>query len=79
MPPEDSGRRRSALGVAAYLLVPGERRRRAAGHFSRAALEAVRGVRELYVPPKPDPERPGDEPPLAGKGGSQGRQKIDID
>ncbi len=40
-------RRRSLLGVAAYVLVPGERRRRAVGHFRRAGFEILRGVREL--------------------------------
>ncbi len=29
------------------MLVPGERRRRAAGHFRRAGFEALRGVGEL--------------------------------
>ena len=43
-------RRRSILGVAAYVLVPGERRRRAAGHFRRAGLEILRGTRELARP-----------------------------
>jgi hypothetical protein len=37
----------------AYLLVPGDRRRRAAGHFRRAGFEALRGVRELARPEKP--------------------------
>ncbi len=52
------GRRGSLLGVVAYVLVPGERRRRAAGHFRRAGLEALRGVRELARPEKP-PEEAG--------------------
>ena len=39
-------RRRSLLGVVAYVLVPGERRRRAAGHW-RAGFEVLRGAREL--------------------------------
>ncbi len=52
------GRRGSLLGVVAYVLVPGERRRRAAGHFRRAGLEALRGVRELTRPEKP-PEEAG--------------------
>jgi hypothetical protein len=39
-------RRRSLLGVVAYVLVPGERRRRAAGHFRRAGFEVLRGARE---------------------------------
>jgi hypothetical protein len=43
-------RLRSLLGVAAYVLVPGERRRRAVGHFRRAGFEVLRGVRELARP-----------------------------
>jgi hypothetical protein len=31
----------------AYVLVPGERRRRALGHFRRAGLEVLRGASEL--------------------------------
>jgi hypothetical protein len=50
-------RKRSLLGVLAYVLVPGERRRRAAGHFRRAGFEALRGVRELTRPEGP-PEGP---------------------
>ncbi len=46
-------RRASLLGVAAYVLVPGERRRRAAGHFRRAGFEILRGVRELTRPERP--------------------------
>ncbi len=38
------------LGVAAYVLVPGERRGRAIGHFRRAGFEVLRGVRELVRP-----------------------------
>ncbi len=52
------GRRASLLGVVAYVLVPGERRRRAAGHFRRAGFEVLRGVRELARPEKP-PEEAG--------------------
>ena len=48
--PELQGRRRSLLGVAAYVLVPGERRRRAAGHFQRAGFEVLRGFGELARP-----------------------------
>ena len=32
------------------MLVPGERRKRAVGHFRRAGLEALRGVGELARP-----------------------------
>ena len=41
------GRRRSRLGIVAYVLVPGERRKRATGHFRRAGFEVLRGVGEL--------------------------------
>ncbi len=41
------GRRGSLLGVVAYVLVPGERRRRAGGHFQRAGVEVLRGMGEL--------------------------------
>jgi hypothetical protein len=81
MTPEGSrkdGKRRSMLGVAAYLLVPGERRRRAAGHFSRAAIEAARGVRTLYVPSGSGARREdGDE--REAPGGQRARQNIRID
>ncbi|MBA3472049.1 MAG: hypothetical protein H0T57_02275 [Rubrobacter sp.] len=61
-------RGRSLLGVAAYVLVPGERRRRAAGHFRRAGLEALRGVGALARP-----ERPSD----SGETGR--RERIEIE
>ncbi len=54
--PERRGGRRSLLGVVAYVLVPGERRRRAAGHFRRAGLEVLRGARELARPEEPPEE-----------------------
>jgi len=38
------------LGVVAYVLVPGERRGRAVGHFRRAGFEVLCGVRELARP-----------------------------
>jgi hypothetical protein len=44
--------------VVAYVLVPGERRKRAAGHFRRAGFEVLRGVGELAKPEKP-PEEAG--------------------
>ncbi len=56
MEPERWPGRRSLLGVVAYALVPGERRRRAAGHFRRAGLEVLRGARELARPEKPPEE-----------------------
>jgi hypothetical protein len=43
-------RGRSLLGVVAYLLVPGERRRRATGHFRLAGFEVLRGARALARP-----------------------------
>ena len=49
---EEKKRRGSLLGVIAYVLVPGERRVRAAGHFRRAGFEALRGVGELVRPEK---------------------------
>ncbi len=52
-------RGRSLLGVVAYVLVPGERRRRAAGHFRRAGLEVLRGTRELARPERHPEEGPG--------------------
>ena len=50
------GRRPSLLGVVAYVVVPGERRKRAAGHFRRAGFEVLRGVGELAKPEKPPEE-----------------------
>ncbi len=59
--PEMSGelrprRRRSLLGIVAYVLVPGERRRRAMGHFRRAGFEVLRGVGTLARPERPPGE-----------------------
>ncbi len=50
------------------MLVPGERRRRAAGHFRRAGFEALRGVGELA--------RLG-RPPEGGE--TERRERIEID
>ena len=47
-------RKGSLLGVLAYALVPGERRVRAAKHFRRAGLEALKGVGALMRPQGPD-------------------------
>ena len=44
------GRRAPILGVLAYVLVPGERRKRATGHFRRAGFEVLKGVGELARP-----------------------------
>jgi hypothetical protein len=38
------------LGVIAYVAVPGERRKKAAVHFRRAGLEALKGVATLAWP-----------------------------
>jgi hypothetical protein len=43
-------RRYPLLGLVAYVLVPGERRARAAQHFRRAGVEALRGVGALAIP-----------------------------
>jgi len=57
------------LGVVAYVLVPGDRRRRAAGHFRRAGFEAAMGLGELL--------RPG-EAPVRRVPPSQ-RERIELD
>jgi hypothetical protein len=61
-------RRRSLLGVVAYVLVPGERRRRAAGHFRRAGFEVLRGARELARPEGAETVRRGER-----------RERIEIE
>ncbi len=38
------------LGLVAYVLVPGERRLRAARHLRRAGVEVVKGVAALVTP-----------------------------
>jgi len=43
-------RRFPLLGLAAYILVPGERRVRALRHFRRAGVEALRGVGSFVTP-----------------------------
>ena len=70
--PEGRGRRRRypLLGLAAYVLVPGERRVRAAGHFRRAGFEAARGVGALVTP---GPEGRGQAREVLG------RQRIEIE
>lgn len=50
---EEKQHRGSLLGVVAYVLVPGERRVRAAGHFRKAGFEALKGVGALVRPEKP--------------------------
>ena len=66
--PEQPRRRGSLLGAVAYLLVPGERRKQAAGHFRKAGFEALKGVGVLARP-----EKSPENAPVAR------RQKIEID
>ena len=49
---EEKRRKGTLLGVIAYVLVPGERRVRAAGHFRKAGFETLKGVGELVRPEK---------------------------
>jgi hypothetical protein len=58
----------SLLGVIAYVLVPGERRVRAASHFRKAGLETLIGLGELVRPVK-----------QSDSSGSSGRERIQID
>jgi hypothetical protein len=64
----------------AYVLVPGERRRRAAGHFLRAGVEVLRGTRELARP-----ERTPEGAEIARRGERKGqrqgerRERIEIE
>jgi hypothetical protein len=50
MAPPEPRRRYPLLGLVAYVLVPGERRVRAARHLRRAGVEVVRGVAALVTP-----------------------------
>jgi hypothetical protein len=50
------------------VLVPGERRRRAAGHFRRAGFEVLRGARELARPEGAETGRRGER-----------RERIEIE
>lgn len=59
-------RQHPLLGLAAYLLVPGERRVRALRHFRRAGIEVLRGTGALVTP-----ERKGAETPR--------RERIEIE
>lgn len=65
---EEKERRGSLLGVIAYVLVPGERRVRAAGHFRRAGFEVLRGVGTLLKPER-----------SAGSAGADQRERIEIE
>ena len=67
-PPDPRGGRRSLLGVLAYALVPGERRKRAAGHFRRAGFEVLLGARELARPRRD-----------AGQKSPTSRERIEIE
>ncbi|MEJ7815445.1 MAG: hypothetical protein WKF53_09745 [Rubrobacter sp.] len=49
---EERPRRGALLAVIAYVLVPGERRVRAAGHFRKAGFETLKGVGALVRPEK---------------------------
>lgn len=68
MTEEHSRRRGRLLGVVAYVLVPGERRVRAAQHFRKAGFEALRGVGTLVRPERP-PEH----------GAAARRERIEIE
>ena len=50
MPDRGTKPKHPLLAVAAYVLVPGERRVRAMGHFRRAGFEVLRGVGALATP-----------------------------
>ncbi len=58
----------SLLGAVAYVLVPGDRRKKAAGHFRRAGFETLRGMAALARP----------ENPSESSGGAQ-RERIEIE
>ena len=49
---EEKRRKGTLLGVIAYILVPGERRVRAARRFRKAGFETLKGVGELVRPEK---------------------------
>lgn len=65
---EEKRRKGTLLGVIAYVLVPGERRVRAAGHFRKAGFETLKGVGELVKPEKPQ-----------ASSGPAGRERIEIE
>lgn len=67
-PQNPHNKKGSLLGAAAYLLVPGERRIKAAGHFRKAGFEALKGVGALARREEPMGEQP-----------SRRRQSIEID
>jgi hypothetical protein len=65
---EPGNKKGSLLGAAAYLLIPGERRVKAAGHFRKAGFEALKGVGALARREEPLEEQ-----------ASRRRQSIEID
>ena len=65
---EERQRKGSLLGVVAYVLVPGERRTRAARHFKKAGFETLKGFGELV--------RPEEQP---GSTGPANRERIEIE
>ena len=68
MAPPEPRRRYPLLGLVAYVLVPGERRVRAARHLRRAGVEVLRGAAALVTPER----RPEDE--ASGR-----RERIEIE
>ena len=65
---EGRRRRGTLLGVIAYILVPGERRVRAAGHFRKAGFETLKGVGALVRPERPQ-----------APSGPASRERIEIE
>ena len=65
---EERQRKGSLLGVVAYVLVPGERRTRAARHFRKAGFETLKGFGELV--------KPGEHKVVSG---SANRERIEIE
>ena len=65
---EEKRRKGSLLGLVAYVVVPGERRVRAARHFRKAGFETLKGFGALVRP-----ERQPDSP------GSADRERIEIE
>jgi len=74
-------RGRSLLGVVAYVLVPGERRRRrAAGHFLRAGVEVLRGTRALTRPERiPEGAESARQGQRQGQRQGERRERIEIE
>jgi len=65
---EERRRKGALLGVIAYVLVPGERRVRAAQHFRKAGFETLKGVGALVRPEEPQESS-----------GPTSRERIEID